>query len=129
MQSRANWNGSAKVALLSIERSHTAWRTVAALTADEAARVLGDNLAQLRVDLLKEFPRAMKFRRPGSTADVRLRQLRTRKLMPFIDSLGPVEHHCLEETGGIQFQIVERPNAARFTRAGEGRRPRRATRP
>jgi hypothetical protein len=62
---QSDWNGSAKVALLSIERSHAAWRSVAALTADEAARVLGDNLAQLRVDLLKEFPRAMKFRRPG----------------------------------------------------------------
>lgn len=62
---QSDWNGSAKVALLSIERSHAAWRTVAAQTADEAAPVLGDSLAQLRVDLLKEFPRAMKFRRPG----------------------------------------------------------------
>ena len=62
---QSDWNGSAKVALLSIERSHAAWRTIAALMADEPARVLGDQLAQLRVDLLKEFPQAMKFRRPG----------------------------------------------------------------
>jgi hypothetical protein len=62
---QSDWNGSAKVALLSIERSHAAWRTIAARTSDEAAGVLGDTLAQLRVDLLKEFPRAMKFRRPG----------------------------------------------------------------
>jgi hypothetical protein len=62
---QSDWNGSAKVALLSSERSHRAWRTIAMLTGNEAAGVLADTLAQLKAELLKEFPRAMKFRRPG----------------------------------------------------------------
>jgi hypothetical protein len=62
---QSDWNGSAKVALLSIERSEASWRTIAAPTGDEAAGVLAHTLAQLKTDLLKEFPRAMQFRRPG----------------------------------------------------------------
>lgn len=60
-----DWNGSAKVALISIERSERAWRGVATATRDEAAAVLADSLAQLRSEMVREFPRAMAFRRPG----------------------------------------------------------------
>jgi len=60
-----DWNGSAKVALLSIARSERAWRAVADARHDQAATVLADQLAALRVAMNKEFPRAMQFRRPG----------------------------------------------------------------
>jgi hypothetical protein len=62
---QSDWNGSAKVSLISIDRSQAAWRTIAAVTGDEAAGVLADSLPRLRVSVLKEFPRAMDFRRPG----------------------------------------------------------------
>jgi hypothetical protein len=60
-----DWNGSAKVALISIDRSERAWRQVAVTLRDEAATVLADNLASLRGGMNREFPRAMEFRRPG----------------------------------------------------------------
>ena len=60
-----DWNGSAKVALISIERSERAWRDVAASLGDEAATVLADSLGNLRRGMNREFPRAMEFRRPG----------------------------------------------------------------
>lgn len=62
---QSDWNGSAKVALLSIERSERACRAVAAATADEAAAALAGSLARLRVVVTKDFPEAMAFRRPG----------------------------------------------------------------
>ena len=60
-----DWNGSAKVALISIDRSERAWRSVAAAGGDEGAGALAEMLARLRDDMHREFPRAMKFRRPG----------------------------------------------------------------
>jgi hypothetical protein len=60
-----DWNGSAKVVLISMERSERAWRTVAAASGAEAPAVLADMLAALRARMLREFPRAMAFRRPG----------------------------------------------------------------
>jgi len=60
-----DWNGSAKVALISIVRSERAWRVIAAETQDEAAVVLAGSLATLRDEMDKEFPRAAAFRRPG----------------------------------------------------------------
>ncbi|HYT68397.1 MAG TPA: hypothetical protein VEL51_18370 [Vicinamibacterales bacterium] len=62
---QSDWNGSAKVALLSVERSERAWRVVAAATGDEAAGVLADSLKRLAQETMKQFPRAMEFRRPG----------------------------------------------------------------
>ena len=62
---QSDWNGSAKVALLSIERSERAWRAIADATGDEAAAVLAGSLADLRDTTTKQFPRAMEFRRPG----------------------------------------------------------------
>jgi hypothetical protein len=62
---QSDWNGSAKVALISIQRSEHAWRVVAAATGDEAATVLAGSLERLRQMMNREFPRAMEFRRPG----------------------------------------------------------------
>ena len=59
-------NGSAKVALLSIDRSEAAWRLVAQWTGGSAAAgLLADLLAQLRSMVEREFPNARRFVRPG----------------------------------------------------------------
>jgi len=63
-----DWNGSAKVALISIDRSERAWRELATRLHDEAATVLADSLSKIRQDLQRTFPRAMDFRRPGFDA-------------------------------------------------------------
>jgi len=60
-----DWNGSAKVALISIDRSERAWRRIAASLDDEAAAVLADSLAGLCAEMTRTFPSAMEFRRPG----------------------------------------------------------------
>jgi hypothetical protein len=62
---QSDWNGSAKVALLSIQRSERAWAEVAGATKEEAAAVLARSLTKLREGMDKAFPRAMDFRRPG----------------------------------------------------------------
>jgi hypothetical protein len=62
---QSDWNGSAKVALISIERSERAWRAMAEALMDEAAGELARLLARLRQQMLAEFPKAMAFRRPG----------------------------------------------------------------
>jgi hypothetical protein len=58
-------NGSAKVALLSIDRSANAWQTLAAALTDVSAVALGDALRDLRNALLELFAQAMAFVRPG----------------------------------------------------------------
>lgn len=60
-----DWNGSAKIALISVERSETSWRAVAAATGDQSAAILADQLFEMRRLLMAEFPRAMSFIRPG----------------------------------------------------------------
>ena len=60
-----DWNGSAKVALISLERSDVAWRVIAQATADQVAATLADAVRDLRRLALDEFPRAMSFIRPG----------------------------------------------------------------
>jgi len=62
---QSDWNGSAKVASISIDRSQRAWRLVAAATGDEAAAVLTCDLGTVRQEMGVVFPRAMEFRRPG----------------------------------------------------------------
>jgi len=62
---QSDWNGSAKVATICIDRSERAWRVVAVAMGDEAAGILADTLAVLRQHMSKEFPHAMEFRRPG----------------------------------------------------------------
>ena len=60
-----DWNGSAKVALLSLERSEIAWRAIAQPTSDPVAVLLADAARDLHRLTLEEFPRAMSFVRPG----------------------------------------------------------------
>ena len=60
-----DWNGSANVALISIERSEKAWRVIAAASRDEGSSALAEMLAALQAAMRREFPRALEFRRPG----------------------------------------------------------------
>jgi hypothetical protein len=60
-----DWNGSAKVALLSLERSDVAWRTIAQATSDPVAAMLAEAVRDLHHLTLEEFPRATSFMRPG----------------------------------------------------------------
>jgi hypothetical protein len=62
---QSDWNGSAKVALISIRRSEDAWRLVGSATHDRGAGVLAGILENLRQEMSREFPRATEFRRPG----------------------------------------------------------------
>jgi hypothetical protein len=62
---QSDWNGSAKVALISAQRSEQAWRVVVGFTKDDSARVLADTMTTILHDMNTEFPRAMDFRRPG----------------------------------------------------------------
>ncbi len=63
-----DWNGSAKVALISIGRSAAAWDVIAAALGDrEAARLAGE-LRDLGRDVERLFPDAWKFIRPGFDA-------------------------------------------------------------
>lgn len=60
-----DWNGSAKVALISLERSELAWHLIGDATGDRRASTLGDAAGNLRRIVLDEFPKAMTFVRPG----------------------------------------------------------------
>jgi hypothetical protein len=59
-----DWNGSAKIALIALERSEAAWRTLAS-NGDEAAETLAARAGELRRLTIEEFPHAMAFVRPG----------------------------------------------------------------
>jgi hypothetical protein len=60
-----DWNGSAKVGIISLERSEAAWRVVAAAAGAGGASVLADAAGHLRRAVLTEFPNALLFIRPG----------------------------------------------------------------
>jgi hypothetical protein len=60
-----DWNGSAKVALISIARSTEAWKALGSALGDASAKALGDGLGDLQRVVLREFPKATDFRRPG----------------------------------------------------------------
>jgi hypothetical protein len=60
-----DWNGSAKVALISLERSEAAWRTIAAATTDPTPMTFADQLRDLRREVEDAFPHARSFVRPG----------------------------------------------------------------
>ena len=62
---QSDTNGSAKVALMSLERSEAAWRVIGEATADSRPSALADAAAHLRRTVLREFPTAMSFIRPG----------------------------------------------------------------
>jgi hypothetical protein len=60
-----DWNGSAKIALISIERSASAWQIIAQATGDVVAASLASAVASLRVEVEEAFPFARLFQRPG----------------------------------------------------------------
>jgi hypothetical protein len=62
---QSDWNGSAKVALISTVRSVEAWEAIAESTGDSEARQVADELALLRQQLESVFPDAWRFVRPG----------------------------------------------------------------
>jgi hypothetical protein len=62
---RNDWNGSAKVALISLDRSIVAWNKIAATTADADAAAIAERLQALRMDVQRAFPNARRFVRPG----------------------------------------------------------------
>ena len=64
-----DWNGSAKVALISLARSESAWRTIAQATGDERSSGFADGVGHLRRRVEHEFPNAMAFARPGFDDD------------------------------------------------------------
>jgi len=53
------------MALISIDRSHAAWQTIADAASDRVATTLAEQLAEMRRLLIEAFPRAMSFVRPG----------------------------------------------------------------
>ena len=60
-----DWNGSAKVALISLDRSVVGWNRIAATTADADAAAIAQRLQALRMDVERAFPDAGRFVRPG----------------------------------------------------------------
>jgi hypothetical protein len=60
-----DWNGSAKVALLCLERSEHAWQIIADATREEAPASIAAAHADLQRLVLERFPFAMAFTRPG----------------------------------------------------------------
>jgi hypothetical protein len=60
-----DWNGSAKVALISLERTEVSWRIIGDATGDSEASALADAVGTLRRVVLQQFPKAMSFVRPG----------------------------------------------------------------
>jgi hypothetical protein len=63
-----DWNGTAKIALISIVRSIHAWDVIACATGDSDARHIKELLTQLQQHVEQEFPDARKFIRPGFDA-------------------------------------------------------------
>jgi hypothetical protein len=62
---QSDFNGSAKVALLSIDRSAAAWTAIAEAIGGETPSEFAALLEELRREVEVEFPNARAFRRPG----------------------------------------------------------------
>lgn len=60
-----DWNGSAKVALISIVRSAEAWEVIAGISGDPEAAQIAQELRSLREEVERVFPDAWRFVRPG----------------------------------------------------------------
>jgi hypothetical protein len=60
-----DWNGSAKVALISLERSEAAWLLLAQATLEDVPARAAECVAELRQLVLADFSQAMSFTRPG----------------------------------------------------------------
>jgi hypothetical protein len=59
--------GSAKIALIAVERSITAISVLYSLLPEDEDEMLGflSSLAKMKKMLLSDFPKAMEFKRPG----------------------------------------------------------------
>jgi hypothetical protein len=60
-----DWNGSAKLALISLERSEVAWRLIAQATGETTPAAVAAQMADLRREAERCFPDARAFVRPG----------------------------------------------------------------
>jgi hypothetical protein len=60
-----DWNGSAKVALISLERSQAAWRIIAEATGGQTPGLLAASTMDLQAMVERAFPDAWAFVRPG----------------------------------------------------------------
>lgn len=60
-----DWNGSAKIALIAIERSAAAWSLLASATGQHTPAQLAAQLTDLHAEVERTFPDAWRFRRPG----------------------------------------------------------------
>jgi hypothetical protein len=60
-----DWNGSAKVALISLERSQAAWRIIAQATGEGTPSLLAASTMDLQAMVELAFPDAWLFVRPG----------------------------------------------------------------
>jgi hypothetical protein len=60
-----DWNGSAKIALISLERSANAWSVLASSTGQETPAALATQMRDLIADVERAFPNARRFKRPG----------------------------------------------------------------
>jgi hypothetical protein len=60
-----DWNGSAKVALISIVRTTEAWSVIAGISGDPDAAHVEVELRRLRDEVERMFPDAWRFVRPG----------------------------------------------------------------
>jgi hypothetical protein len=70
---QTDWNGSAKVALISIVRSIEAWQAIADATSDPDAAHVATELRALQREAEAAFPNAWKFHRPGFDGPLRRR--------------------------------------------------------
>lgn len=60
-----DWNGSAKLALISLERSEAAWRVIAQATGEATPATVAAQITDLRREAERCFPDARAFVRPG----------------------------------------------------------------
>ena len=60
-----DWNGSAKVALICLERSEAAWSLIAQATCEDVPARIAELIARLRALARDDFPDAMSFIRQG----------------------------------------------------------------
>lgn len=60
-----DWNGSAKVALICLERSEAAWSLIGQATREDVPARIAELVASLRRLVEDDFPHAMSFIRPG----------------------------------------------------------------
>lgn len=71
---QTDWNGSAKIALISIVRSTAAWDLIAETTGDPDAAHVARELRTLQREVEAVFPKAWQFQRPGFDDDGRRRR-------------------------------------------------------